>query len=63
MAVGKVLNPRTLDVEESNELGTAFGKGLTPGDAAFDPETGSLWIAALAVRRGKQSAAVRVDLR
>jgi hypothetical protein len=57
------VNPRTLEVEESNELGTAFGKGVSPGHAAFDPRTGSLWVAALAVRRGKQSAAVRVDLR
>jgi hypothetical protein len=56
------LDPATLEVEESTELGAAFGKGHSAGDAAFDPGTRSIWLAALAVRRGKQSAAVRVGL-
>jgi hypothetical protein len=30
--------------------------------AAFDPETRNLWIAALGIRRGNQSVALRLDL-
>jgi hypothetical protein len=56
------LNSGTSEVERLIELGAAFGQGLTPGDAAFDPEARSLWIAALAVRRGKQTAILRIDL-
>jgi hypothetical protein len=56
------LNPSTLEVEQSINLGPAPG-GLTWGDATFDPTAGTFWLAALSVRYEAQSSAIRVDLR
>ena len=57
------LNPRTCEVERSIELGAVFGKGLAPGDAAYDSRDPQPLVAALAVRRGKQSEAWALSLR